>query len=185
MAGRAPAPRSRRTWRRGRFRTARRRAAIRGLSRPPRHRREPVEDHSPRPASRRSRNAASRDGAPASGDLCEMGSAPLRGRVSRSVPGRIPLTLHAPGKGAERAARPNRRPRFPGSLQRSEAEWKAIRDPAPETAAKRRRTDFAELAPASAGASSMAFGTGNVTIDPDAAATPVAKPEITEIIDCS
>ncbi len=45
----------------------------------------------------------SRDGAPASGDLCEMSSAPLRGRVLRWVPGRIPLSLHAPGKAVERA----------------------------------------------------------------------------------
>src|SRR4051794_24653911 len=29
-----------------------------------------------------------------------MGLAPLRGRVLRWVPGRIPLTLHAPGKAA-------------------------------------------------------------------------------------
>jgi hypothetical protein len=35
---------------------------------------------------------------------------------------------------------------FPGRLERSEAEWKAIRDPAQELAAKRRRTSpFAEV----------------------------------------
>ena len=33
-----------------------------------------------------------------------MSSAPLRGKVLRWVPGRIPLTLHAPGKEVERAA---------------------------------------------------------------------------------
>src|SRR5215203_4367785 len=38
------------------------------------------------------------------GDLCDMSSAPLRGGVLRWVPDRIPLSLHAPGKAAERAA---------------------------------------------------------------------------------
>ena len=33
-----------------------------------------------------------------------MNLAPLRGGVLRWVPGRIPLTLHAPGKTVERAA---------------------------------------------------------------------------------
>jgi hypothetical protein len=45
--------------------------------------------------------------------------------------------------------------RFPGRLQRSEAEWKAIRDPAQEAAAKRRQTHFAEV-PTGAGASDIA-----------------------------
>src|SRR4051812_38128331 len=65
-------------------------------------------------------------------------SAPLRGRVLRWVPGRIPLRCMRPGK-PWRELRPNPQPRFPGRLQRSEAEWKAIRDPAQELAAKRRR----------------------------------------------
>src|SRR4051794_22477368 len=34
---------------------------------------------------------------------------------------------------------------FPASLQRSAAEWNAIRDPAQQAAAKRRRTHFAEV----------------------------------------
>src|SRR5215217_4482543 len=61
-----------------------------------------------------------------------MSSAPLRGGVLRWVPGRIPLSLHAPGKAAERAARASQQP-FPGRLERSEAEWKAIRDPAQDS----------------------------------------------------
>ena len=58
-----------------------------------------------------------------------------------------------PGK-QWRELRPNPQPRFPGSLERSEAEWKAIRDPAQDLAAKRRRiSPFAEasLREASAG----------------------------------
>src|SRR5215204_1839055 len=36
--------------------------------------------------------------------LCGMSLAPLRGSLLRWVPGRIPLSLHAPGKAVERAA---------------------------------------------------------------------------------
>jgi len=39
-----------------------------------------------------------------SGDLCERSLTPLRGGVLRWVPGRIPLSLHAPGKAADGAA---------------------------------------------------------------------------------
>src|SRR4051794_2241472 len=51
-----------------------------------------------------------------------MGLAPLRGRVLRWVPGRIPLTLHAPGKAAERAApKPSTALSRKPATQRSEA----------------------------------------------------------------
>ena len=74
-----------------------------------------------------------------------MSSAPLRGSLLRWVPGRIPLALHAPGKAVEGLARTPQQ-LFPGSLERSEAQWKAIRDPAQELAAKRRRiSPFAEV----------------------------------------
>src|SRR5215207_5918909 len=57
----------------------------------------------------------------------------LRGGVLRWVPGRIPLRCMRPGKPWRLISQPP----FPGSLQRSAAKWKAIRDPAQDSAKRR------------------------------------------------
>ena len=87
----------------------------------------PVEGRKPSPG----RLSPSRPLPP--GDRCERGSAPLRGSFLRWVPGRIPPTLHAPGKSSGWSWRSVSQQRFPGRLQRSEAEWKGIRDPAQDS----------------------------------------------------
>ena len=112
-----------------------------GLSRPPPAPPRAGRGSCPSPSSLRSRNAASRDG----GSCLRR---PLRNefgaasRQSSCAGSRVAFRLRCmrPGKQWRELAPA----RFPGRLQRSEAEWKAIRDPAPEAAAKRRRTDFAE-----------------------------------------
>ena len=113
MAGRAPAPpvAPDRRAAAGSGRPGRR-AAIRGPQPPSPGTAASRPRIMPQPARSAPGTPASRDGGPASGDLCEMSSVPLRGRVLRWVPGRIPLTLHAPGKAVARAA-PNPQRAFP------------------------------------------------------------------------
>ena len=78
-------------------------------------------------------------------DLCRISSAPLRGRVSRWVPGRIPLSLHAPGKAVERAApKPSTALSRTPSTQRSGVEG----DPGPSARTRREaapNSAFAEV----------------------------------------
>src|SRR5215218_5549493 len=70
--------------------------------------------------------------------LCGMSLAPLRGGVLRWVPGRIPLSLHAPGKAVERAApKPSTALSRKPVTQRSGVE--GYPGPSARLAAKRRR----------------------------------------------
>src|SRR5215207_9661803 len=79
------------------------------------------------------------------GNLCERrDSAPLRGRFLRWVPDTLPLRcapLQASGKGLLRGSRQSLHG-FPGRMQRKR---NATRDPAQDSAAKRRQTHFAEV----------------------------------------
>ena len=98
----------------------------------------------PQPASLRSRNGAEPGWARASGDLCEMAAASRR---SLALGLRVAFRFAACARESSGWNwRSLSQPRFPGSLQRSEAEWKAIRDPAQELAKRRLPLSFTAVA---------------------------------------